>query len=91
MNHMKPTGITRKVDELGRIVIPIGLRRKLDIEEKDSLKIYFSDDAIILKKDHPSCVFCDKVKNITNYKNKSVCKSCIEDLISKTDELTDEN
>ncbi|MBO4831582.1 MAG: AbrB/MazE/SpoVT family DNA-binding domain-containing protein [Oscillospiraceae bacterium] len=80
---MKPTGITRKVDELGRIVIPIGLRRRLDISEKDLLKIYTSDDAIILKKDQPSCIFCDKVKNVISYKGKNVCRSCIEEIGKK--------
>ena len=83
---MKPTGITRKVDELGRIVIPIGLRRRLDICEKDALKIYTSDDAIILKKDQPSCIFCDKAKNVINYKGKNVCKTCIDDVLRRVAE-----
>ena len=56
---VKSTGIVRKVDELGRIVIPIELRRNLDIEEKDSLEIYVEDDHIILKKYSPACSFCE--------------------------------
>ena len=55
---MKSTGIVRKVDELGRIVLPIELRRTLDIAEKDALEIFVEGDNIILHKYHPSCVFC---------------------------------
>jgi len=80
---MKSTGITRKVDELGRIVIPIGLRRRLNIEEKDALKIFVNEDSIILKKDEPTCVFCDKVKNVMTYKGKPLCKNCITDIMNK--------
>jgi looped-hinge helix DNA binding domain, AbrB family len=77
---MKSTGIVRKVDELGRIVLPIELRRTLDIAEKDPLEIYVSEDSIILKKYQPSCVFCDSAKNIVNYKGKNVCAACIKAL-----------
>ena len=55
---MKSTGIVRKVDELGRIVIPIELRRTLDIDIKDALEIYVDGDQIILKKYEPACIFC---------------------------------
>lgn len=74
---MKSTGIVRKVDELGRIVLPIELRRTLDIAERDPLEIYVSEDTIMLKKYQPSCVFCDSVKGIINYKGKNVCTNCI--------------
>jgi len=77
---MKSTGIVRKVDELGRIVIPIELRRTLDIEEKDSLEIYVSDDTIMLKKYQPACIFCNDAKNVISYKGKNICRSCIEEL-----------
>ena len=80
---MKSTGIVRKVDELGRIVIPIELRRTLDIAERDTLEIFVSDDTIILKKFHPTCVFCDSAKNIITYKGKNICSSCISLLTSK--------
>ena len=56
---MKSTGIVRKVDELGRIVLPIELRRTLDIAERDELEIYLDDDKVILKKYEPSCIFCN--------------------------------
>lgn len=77
---MKSTGIVRKVDELGRIVLPIELRRTLDIAEKDSLEIYVDDDSIILRKYQPACIFCDNAKDIVVYKGKNVCKECIKSL-----------
>ena len=80
---MKSTGIVRKVDELGRIVLPIELRRTLDIAERDALEIFVSDDNIILKKFQPACVFCDNAKGITVFKGKNVCASCIAALAAK--------
>ena len=80
---MKSTGIVRKVDELGRVVIPIELRRTLDIAEKDALEIYVDSDKIILKKYEPACVFCGSADNVTNYKNKNVCQACLEEMASK--------
>lgn len=77
---MKSTGIVRKVDELGRIVLPIELRRTLDIDIKDSLEIYVEDSKIVLKKYEPTCIFCGESENIVNYKDKNVCKSCLESL-----------
>lgn len=75
---MKSTGIVRKVDELGRVVIPIELRRTLHIEEKDALEIYVDSDRIILRKYEPDCVFCGNGDDVTNYKGKNVCKKCLE-------------
>ena len=77
---MKATGIVRKVDELGRIVIPIELRRTLGIEEKDSLEIYVNEDTVILKKYEPACVFCGKSKNVTQFQGKNICEDCMEEL-----------
>jgi len=77
---MKSTGIVRKVDELGRIVLPIELRRTLDIAERDELEIYLDDDKVILKKYEPSCIFCGDADNVINYKDKKICKSCMEEL-----------
>ena len=77
---MKSTGIVRKVDELGRIVIPIELRRTLDIAEKDSLEIFVDGERIILAKHEDSCVFCGKAKNLTVYRGKNICESCLEEL-----------
>lgn len=77
---MKSTGIVRKVDELGRIVLPIELRRTLDIAEKDSLEIYVDGPSIILKKYQASCIFCDDAKDVVNFKGKTVCTNCIKEL-----------
>lgn len=80
-NYMiKSTGIVRQVDELGRIVIPIELRRTLDIGTKDSLEIYVEDDQIILKKYTPACTFCANASGITVYKGRNICSSCLEEL-----------
>jgi AbrB family transcriptional regulator, transcriptional pleiotropic regulator of transition state genes len=73
---MKSTGIVRKVDELGRVVIPIELRRTLGIDEKDALEIYVDVEKIILKKYEPACVFCGNASNVQHYKGKIVCHEC---------------
>lgn len=80
---MKSTGIVRKVDELGRVVIPIELRRTLDIAEKDSLEIYVDGDKIILRKYEPACIFCGNAGNVENFKGKNICSSCLEALSSR--------
>ena len=80
---MKSTGIVRKVDELGRIVLPIELRRTLDIAEKDSLEIYVDGTSIVLKKYQPACIFCDDAKDVVNFKGKNICSRCLEELQAK--------
>ena len=80
---MKSTGIVRKVDELGRVVIPIELRRTLDIEEKDSLEIYVDSDRIILRKYEPACIFCGSADDVANFKGKNICKSCLDSMSQK--------
>ncbi len=80
---MKSTGIVRKVDELGRIVLPIELRRTLDIAERDAMEIFVSEDTIMLRKYQPACVFCDSSKNIISYKGKNVCAACIANLAAE--------
>lgn len=77
---MKSTGIVRKVDELGRIVIPIELRRTLDIDIKDALEIYVDGEQIILKKYEPACIFCQNARDVVNYKGKNICKDCLSEL-----------
>jgi len=77
---MKSTGIVRKVDELGRIVLPIELRRTLDIAEKDALEIYVDGPTIILKKYEPACIFCDNAKDVKQYKGKNICPDCLVEL-----------
>ncbi len=77
---MKSTGVVRKVDRLGRVVIPIELRRNLDIEEKDALEIFIEGENIILKKYAPACIFCGQAKDITSFKGKNICPACLKEL-----------
>lgn len=77
---MKTTGIIRKVDELGRIVLPIELRRTLDLAERDELEIYLDDDRIVLRKFEPSCVFCGSSHKLVSFRGKNVCQECIRDM-----------
>ena len=77
---MKTTGLVRQMDSLGRIVLPIELRRTLDIAQKDSLEIYVDGNQIILKKYEPTCAFCDNVKDIIQYKGKNICPRCLAEL-----------
>lgn len=79
---MKSTGIVRKVDDLGRVVLPIELRRTLDIAEKDSLEIYVDGEKIILRKYQPSCVFCGSAGDVENFRGKNVCRTCIQEIQS---------
>ena len=77
---MKATGIVRQMDSLGRIVLPIELRRTLGIAQKDSLEIYVNGEEIVLKKVQPVCVFCGSSEDVVPYRDKLVCKSCLEEL-----------
>ncbi len=74
---MKATGIVRKVDELGRVVLPIELRRNLNINEKDSLEIFVDDETIILKKYEPSDIFTGSMEDLIDYEGKKVSKKSI--------------
>ena len=74
---MKSTGIVRKVDELGRIVLPKELRKMFDIDHKDPIEIYVDGDSIILKKYEPACIFCESATDVVNYTDKRICKECI--------------
>ena len=78
--YMKSTGIVRKVDELGRIVLPIELRRTLNIDIKDSIEIYVDNSSIVLKKYEPTCLFCGESEDVATYKDKNICKKCLEEL-----------
>ena len=81
----KSTGIVRKVDELGRVVIPIELRRTLDIAERDALEIYVDADKIILKKYEPACVFCGSAEDVSSFHGKNVCHKCLLALQSRAE------
>ena len=75
---MKSTGIIRRVDELGRVVIPIELRNKFGIAEKDPIEIFVDGSNIVLKKFEPNCIFCGSTKNLYEYNNKLICSKCTE-------------
>lgn len=77
---MKSTGIVRKLDELGRVVLPIELRRTMDLNIHDTVEIFVEDDKIILKKYHPACIFCGDARDITTFKGKLVCANCLREL-----------
>jgi transcriptional pleiotropic regulator of transition state genes len=80
---MKSTGIVRKVDELGRVVLPIELRRTLNIGQKDSLEIYVDGEKIILKKYSPACIFCGEAEGTAYFKGKNICPHCIQEITGK--------
>lgn len=82
---MKSTGIVRKVDELGRIVLPMELRKSLDINIKDSLEIYVEGNSIILKKYFPACIFCGEAEDVIQFKGKNICKKCLKEISNKED------
>ena len=73
-------GIVRRVDALGRIVLPMELRKQLELEQGDALEIFTEDNKVILKKYQPACIFCGNADNVTYYKGKLVCLDCIAEL-----------
>ena len=77
---MKSTGIVRRIDELGRVVLPIELRRNLHISQGDALEIYVEADKIILRKCEPACVFCGSQENMQTFHGKCVCFPCLEEI-----------
>lgn len=74
---MKSTGIVRKVDELGRIVLPISIRQTMRINEKDSLEIFTDENKIILQKYQPSCIFCNNADDIVYFNGMRICEGCV--------------
>ena len=77
---MKSTGIIRRIDELGRIVIPVELRNKLELTEKDYIEIFVEGHNIILKKAEQNCIFCGSSKKLSEYNGKQICKTCLTNL-----------
>lgn len=77
---MKSTGVVRKVDELGRIVLPIEIRKVLDIKQRDAIEIFTDNDKIILQKYQPACIFCNNADNVVYFNSKRVCAECLEKL-----------
>lgn len=79
----KDTGMSRKVDELGRIVIPKEIKNKFDIKTNDKLDIYVENDVISLIKDSKKCIFCSSTKDLIEQNNKYVCNKCMQKLVRK--------
>lgn len=77
---MKSTGIVRRIDALGRIVIPIELRRILQVDTRDELEIFTDTDAIVLKKYIPHCYFCGSSLDLHDYKDRKICSQCIKEI-----------
>lgn len=75
---MKSTGIIRRVDSLGRIVLPIELRRTMDIAEYDEVEIYMENDRIILQKFEQACIFCGSSRGLISFQRKNVCQECLK-------------
>ena len=77
---MKSLGMVRKIDELGRIVLPIEIRRMLDINPGDGVEMFSDKDMIILQKYAPSCIFCGEADDIVTYKDKKICRACLAEM-----------
>ena len=75
---MKKTGIIRRLDKLGRVVLPIELRRGLDWSEGDRVEIFLEDERVVLQKYEPNCLFCGGAKNLKEFRGKLVCARCAE-------------
>jgi len=80
---MKYTGVVRRIDDLGRIVLPVELRRTMELDNGDSLEIFVEDNKIILKKYQPACIFCGDAREIGVFKGRNVCRSCAKEISRK--------
>ena len=78
--YMKSTGIVRNLDELGRIVIPKEIRKKLGIEQKDPIEVFIDGNSIVLRKYEKGCIFCNNPKDLQVYKEKLICKKCLNSI-----------
>lgn len=77
---MKATGVVRPIDSLGRVVLPIELRKKMCINNGDLLEIFVDKESIVLKKYTKSCAFCSSQENIVEFKENYVCKDCLKNI-----------
>jgi AbrB family transcriptional regulator, transcriptional pleiotropic regulator of transition state genes len=85
---MKSTGIVRKIDDLGRMVIPIELRKTMNIDKKDPMEIFVDEEKIILKKYEPACIFCGNADDTIEFKGKLICKDCLNNMLNNIKEET---
>ena len=82
---MKSTGIVRKVDELGRIVLPKVLRQTVNINERDPIEIFVDNSSIILQKYEPACMFCNNTNDMVQYMGRNICKECLKAIEAEAD------
>ena len=80
---MKATGIVRKIDELGRVVLPIALRRTMNLDVRDPVEIFLDGDSIVLRKYEAACLFCGGTHNLTSFRGKQICGECLRQLQEK--------
>ena len=80
---MKATGIVRKIDELGRVVLPIELRRTMNLDVRDPVEIFMDGDSIVLRKYEAACLFCGGTHNLTSFRGKQICGECLRQLQEK--------
>ena len=80
---MKATGIVRRIDELGRVVLPIELRRTMNLEVRDPVEIFMEGDSIVLRKYEASCLFCGGSHQLTTFRGKQICSDCLRQLKEK--------
>ena len=81
---MKSTGIVRRIDDLGRVVLPVELRRTLEV--RDPVEIFIEGDAIVLRKYDAACLFCGATRELLSYRGKQICRSCLRRLREETNE-----
>lgn len=77
---MKSLGIVRRIDSLGRIVLPIELRRVLEIEEGDALEFFTEENRIVLKKYQPACIYCGDARDVISFRGHNICQNCVDAL-----------
>jgi len=80
---MKATGIVRKIDELGRVVLPIELRRTMNLDVRDPVEIFLDGDSIVLRKYEAACLFCGGTHNLISFRGKQICGECLRQLQEK--------
>ena len=83
---MKSTGIVRRIDELGRVVLPVELRRTLNLEVRDPVEIFIGGDAIVLRKYDAGCLFRGSPRELLSYRGKQIWRSCLRQLREETSE-----
>lgn len=78
---MKPAGVVRKVDQLGRIVLPKSLRKRYQMNEGDPVEILVQGEHIILERYRPRCVFCGLMEEVRDFKDRYLCGQCMSEMI----------